>query len=142
MLILLQFSNLEDLVLKDLCALRRKCYFKGQLISKCLCGVFNSSKTELENSNFCPNLLGQKFSVRFLEELKHPKFSFEINWPLIKCKILRFEIVSSVTYLMRFFISVSVPHGIHHLPIFFVKKIEHPVNFRFKEVFGNSKILP
>ena len=36
-------------------------------------------KNELKNSNFCPSLLGQKFFVRFLEELKNPKFPFEIN---------------------------------------------------------------
>jgi hypothetical protein len=27
-------------------------------------------KNELENSNFCPSLMGQNFFVRFLEELK------------------------------------------------------------------------
>ena len=42
---------------------------KGQLISKCLFGVFNSSKNELENLNFCPSLLGQEFFIHFLEEL-------------------------------------------------------------------------
>ena len=54
-------------------------HIKGQLISKCLFGVFNSSKYELENSNFCPSLLGQKFFVWFLEELKKTKCPFEIN---------------------------------------------------------------
>ena len=39
-------------------------------------------KNELEIFNFCPSLLGQKFFVRFLEELKKPKSLFEINWPL------------------------------------------------------------
>jgi hypothetical protein len=39
-------------------------------------------KNKLENSNFCPSLLGQKFFVRFLEELKTQRFSFEIIWPL------------------------------------------------------------
>jgi hypothetical protein len=53
---------------------------KGQLISKCIFGVFNSSKkNELENFNFCPSLMGQKFFVRFLEEMKTPKRLFEIN---------------------------------------------------------------
>ena len=41
-------------------------------------------KNELETSNFCPSLLGQKFFVRFLEELKKTKCPFEINWPLAK----------------------------------------------------------
>ena len=40
-------------------------------------------KNELENFNFCPGLLGQKFFVRFLEELKTQKSPFEINWPLV-----------------------------------------------------------
>ena len=40
-------------------------------------------KNELENSNFCSSLLGQKpFVVRFLEELKKPRRHFEINRPL------------------------------------------------------------
>ena len=46
-------------------------------------GVFQktpkTSKNELENLNFCPSLLGQKFFVRFLEELKTQKSPFEIN---------------------------------------------------------------
>ena len=40
------------------------------------------AKNELENLNFCLSLLGQKFFVRFLEELKNTKSPFEINWPL------------------------------------------------------------
>ena len=52
---------------------------KGQFITKCLFGVFNSSKKELENLNFCPNLLGQKFFHHFLEELKTQKSPLEIN---------------------------------------------------------------
>ena len=36
-------------------------------------------KNKLENSNFCPSLLGQKFFVRFLGELKKPKCPLEIN---------------------------------------------------------------
>ena len=39
-------------------------------------------KNELENVNFSPSLLGQKFFVRFLGELKKPKSHFEINRPL------------------------------------------------------------
>ena len=41
-------------------------------------------KNELENVNFCPSLLRQKFFVRFLGELKTLKFPFEINWPLVR----------------------------------------------------------
>ena len=46
---------------------------KGQFIQKGHFGVFNSSKNELENFNFCSSLLGQNFFVCFLEELKTPK---------------------------------------------------------------------
>ena len=52
-------------------------------------------KNKLENSNFCSSLLGQKFFVRFLEELKTPKRPFKINWPLVfqnLCKFLTSEI--------------------------------------------------
>ena len=49
---------------------------KGQLIWKGHFGVFNSSKNELENFDFCPSLLGQKFFVHFLEELKTPRKLF------------------------------------------------------------------
>ena len=66
----------------------------AQLIWKGHFGVFNSSK-KLENFNFCPRLPGQKFFVRFLEELKTPKRPFKINWPLVfqnLCKFLTSEI--------------------------------------------------
>ena len=56
---------------------------KGQLISKGLFSVFNSSKKWTKK--FCPNILGQKLkfsSSFFLEELKTPKRHFEISWPL------------------------------------------------------------
>jgi hypothetical protein len=36
-------------------------------------------KNELENFSFCPSLLGQKFFIHFLEELKKTKSPFEIN---------------------------------------------------------------
>ena len=55
------------------------CIFKGQLISKGNFSVFNAPKKELENVDFCPSLLGQKFFVQILEELKKPKSPFEIN---------------------------------------------------------------
>ena len=65
---------------------------KGQLISKGNFSVFNSpKKNELENVNFCPSLLGQKFFVRFLGELNKPKSPFEINWPLHTCNKSHFK---------------------------------------------------
>jgi hypothetical protein len=42
-------------------------------------GVFILPKNQLENFNFCPSLLEQKFFVRFLEESKKPTSPFEIN---------------------------------------------------------------
>ena len=39
-------------------------------------------KNELENFYCYPSLLGQKFFIIFLEELKKLKSPFEINWPL------------------------------------------------------------
>ena len=42
---------------------------KGQFISKRPFVVSNSCN-ELENSNFCPSLLGQKSFVRFFERIK------------------------------------------------------------------------
>ena len=56
--------------------------WKCQLISKGLCGVFNSSKKRMQK--FCPSRLGRKLKilVRFLEELMTANFPFEINWPL------------------------------------------------------------
>ena len=49
---------------------------KGQLISKCLFDVFNSSKNELENHNFCRSLLGQKFFVHFFGRIEKTKKTF------------------------------------------------------------------
>ena len=51
---------------------------KVNLERKFLCLQF-FQKNKLENSKFCPSLLGQKFFVRFLEELKKTKSPFEIN---------------------------------------------------------------
>ena len=56
---------------------------KGQLISKGLIVSSILPKNELENSNFCPSLMGQKFFVRFLEEFRIAIRPFEINWPLV-----------------------------------------------------------
>ena len=59
-------------------------FSKGQLISKRVFGVVNSSKKPEKN---CPNSIwydssGQIVFVRFLKELRVPKSPFEINWPL------------------------------------------------------------
>ena len=54
---------------------------KGQLIWKCLFGVFNSpKKTEKFNLNTKYGTSSWIILVRFLELLKIPKRHFEINW--------------------------------------------------------------
>jgi hypothetical protein len=47
---------------------------KGQSFSKCLFGIFSSSKNEQKNDTSSRIVF-----VRFLEELKTPKRHFEIN---------------------------------------------------------------
>ena len=71
----LQKKNMNDPKERSL----THCGTKGQIMSKGHFGVFNSSKKRTKN--FCPSRLGQefKFSSSFLEELKTPKFPFEIN---------------------------------------------------------------
>ena len=51
---------------------------KGQLISKCLFGVFNSPKKRLKTIRL-EEVVKSNFLVRFLGELKIPKRYFEIN---------------------------------------------------------------
>ena len=63
--------------LPNIWGVKNCCSAKGQLFSK---GLFVINK--LENFIFCPCLLGQKFLVCFLEELKTRRSPFEINWPL------------------------------------------------------------
>ena len=50
---------------------------KGQLISKCLYGVFNSSKKRTKKFDY--DTSGQIVFVCFLEEFKTSKRHFEIN---------------------------------------------------------------
>ena len=59
---------------------------KGQLISKCLFGIFNSPKKQTKNLNFTtvvPQGSSRIVFVHFLVELKTPKRHFDINWPLL-----------------------------------------------------------
>ena len=59
-------------------------FSKGQLISKCLFGVFKIFQNTNENkSTWGIIVVKANFFVRFLEELRIPKSSFEINWPLV-----------------------------------------------------------
>ena len=62
---------------------------KGQLISKCLFGLFNRSKKrtkQFDLTTMIPQV--DLFSFVFWKNLKTPKRHFEINWPL---KIAHFE---------------------------------------------------
>ena len=52
---------------------------KGQLISKCLFGIFNSPKKRTKTF----------FFSSFLGELKIPNWHFEINWPLGKKQTIK-----------------------------------------------------
>ena len=57
--------------------------FKGQLLSKCLFGVFKFFQKANENkSTWGIIVVKSNFFVCFLKGLKIPKSSFEINWPL------------------------------------------------------------
>ena len=77
---------------------------KGQLISKCLFGVLNSSKKLTWSLNFCPSLLGQKFLVRFFEELKTQKSPFEINCSLEIAFFKRLEIHNKTNVVLNDFV--------------------------------------
>ena len=58
---------------------------KGQLISKCLFGIFNSPQkwTKKFNFTYYYGTSSRIVFVSFLGELKTPKRNFEINWPLV-----------------------------------------------------------
>ena len=57
-------------------------------------------KDKLENVNFCPILLRQKFFIRFLGEWKKPKSPFKIDWPLWQDKTVNNS--SNLTTLFLF----------------------------------------
>ena len=58
-------------------SIKRPC--KGQLISKCIFGVFNSPEKRTKKFNFTTMLPEvELFLLFFLEELKTPKRHFEI----------------------------------------------------------------
>ena len=61
---------------------------KGQLITKCLLGIFNSPKKTNEKIQLYYGTSSRIVFVRFLGELKTPKRHFEINWPLVVSKTL------------------------------------------------------
>ena len=52
---------------------------KGQLILNEIFSFFIAPKNQLENVNFCPSLLGQKFFIHFLGELKRPKSTSKLT---------------------------------------------------------------
>ena len=76
--------------------------FKGQLISKCIFGLFNSPKkqTKIIRLEVLTIVVKSNFFFRFLGELKIPKRHFEINWPLVKARnsttVISFNQVSAM----------------------------------------------
>ena len=58
----------------------RKQVPKGQLISKCFFGIFNSPQNWMKKKLYCYGTSSQIVFVCFLGELKTPKRHFEINW--------------------------------------------------------------
>ena len=100
---------------------------KGQLITKCLFGAFNSSKNEFGNSNFCPSLLGKKFFVCFLGELKKPKCPFEINWPLV--------------HLNDLMVLVKIPVHIYFSDRVHLTNIWYAVELDDSKLFGQRKVV-
>ena len=98
----------------------------------------NLPKNELENVHFCRSLLGQKYLIRILGELKKPKSPFEINWPLawpraIRCydiviwtsdktiRVYEFLILEEKNVLIRFY-------GHEHFYLSWEKKQENIYN--------------
>ena len=56
---------------------------KGQLISKCIFGVFNFSKKRTKKFDLTTMIpQGDLFSFKFWKNLQTTKIHFEINWPL------------------------------------------------------------
>ena len=70
-------------------------------------------KNELESVNFCPSLLGQKFFLRFLGELKKPKSRFEINWPLVMRDWFSFDFM--IFFIFHDYSIFSYFFQVHHL---------------------------
>ena len=69
---------------------------KGQLISKCLFGVFNSSKNDLKIQT------GAEIFHSILEELKKPKCPFEIKWPLAThCTVVGFHFIAHCIFFLK-----------------------------------------
>ena len=62
---------------------------KGQLISRGLIGILNSSKKQTKKFDLqYYDTSGRLVFVRFLEELKTPKSPFESNWPLVASRFI------------------------------------------------------
>ena len=69
---------------------------KGQLILKCLLGVFNwCPKNKQKKSNWGIIEVNSNSFVRFLEESSAWKFAFEIHWPLPDVVVSRVFVAES-----------------------------------------------
>ena len=80
------FMLLIWLVLYEMfCLFTSKSSSKGQLISKCLYGVFNFFQKSKENKSTWDIIVVKSNSfVHFLEEFTAWQFAFEVYWPLGK----------------------------------------------------------
>ena len=70
--------------------------YKGQLISKALVGILNSSKKWTKQFNLSTMIPQVDFLFCFFEELKTPKSLFEINWPLVDECLTNEKVVHSI----------------------------------------------
>jgi hypothetical protein len=61
---------------------------KGQIISKCLFGVFNFFQKTNENTSHSSK---NKFICSFFEELTAWQFAFKISWPLVNLIYIQFS---------------------------------------------------
>ena len=84
---------------------------KGQLISKCLFGIFNSRKKRTKKSALL-HMYGTSnriVFVCFLGELKTPKRHFKINWPCKKVWKFLYLRISIFTFLIFWFTTFWIP---------------------------------
>ena len=94
---------------------------------------------ELENVNFCPSLLGQKFLFYFWENWKKTKSPFEIKWAL-KCNYALVKLLfckpnfsTCCTSFVIFYFWVSIHRELKLKAVAFIagKKIQQSKTFLF-----------
>ena len=74
------FTKGQEILKRDVWSWSTHVWSKGQLISKCLFGIFNSPKKRPKNFDFTTIVLKvELFSFVFWENWRHQKRHFEIN---------------------------------------------------------------